>query len=76
MKRILAVLILAAPMTLATAAAFAENNSAMDRQPPRNVTEQPVAITPNIGVVSGAPGQYNGPWYEWRLDNRDSHAGR
>ncbi len=76
MTRILAALILWATMTLATATAFAENNSAMNRQPSRNEIEQPVAIALDVGVVSGAPGQYNGPWYERRLDNRDSHTGR
>ena len=76
MTRILAALILGATMILTTAAAFAESNSAMNRQPSRNVIEQPVTIALDIGGVSGAPGHYNGPWYERRLDNRDSHAGR
>lgn len=76
MTRILAALVLGATMSLAAIAAFAENNSAMDRQPPRNVYEQPVAVALDVGVVSGAPGQYGGPFYERRLDNRDPHAGR
>ena len=76
MTRILAALSLGATMTLAAAAAFAENNSAMNRQPPRSIIEQPIAMALDVGVVSGAPGQYNGPWYERRLDNRDPRAGR
>jgi hypothetical protein len=76
MTRILAVLILGATVTLAAAAAFAENNSAANGQPPRNAIEQPGIITLDIGVVSGAPGSYTGPLHEWRLDNRDPRAGR
>lgn len=76
MTRILGALVLGATMALTAVGAFADNNSAMNRQPQRNVIEQPPAITLDVGVVSGAPGQYTGPWYERRLDNRDSRAGR
>ena len=76
MIRFLAALILGATMILTTAAAFAESNSALNRQPSRNLVEQPMAITLDVAVVSGGPGQYGGPWYEQRLDNRDPHAGR
>ena len=73
MTRILAAVVLGASMILTTAAAFAESNSAMDRELPRNLIEQPVAIQLDTAVVSGAPGQYTGPLFELRLENIDSH---
>ena len=76
MTRILAAMILGATMILTTAAAFAESNSAMNRQPSRNLIEHPVAITQDVTVVSGGPVQSGGPWFERRLENRDPRAGR
>lgn len=73
MTRILASLVLGATMILTTAAAYAESNSAIDRQVSRNRIEQPITIKPEAALVSGAPSQYVGPWREQRLDNLDSH---
>jgi ribosomal protein L19E len=73
MTRILAVVVLGASMILTTAAAFAESNSAMDREPVRQLIEQPATEALDVAVVSGAPGQTKGPFYEQRLDNID-HA--
>ena len=75
MTRILAAVVLGASMILTTAVAFAESNSALDREPSRNLVEQPAAIQLDDAVVSGAPGQYVGPFRDLRLDNVDSHAG-
>lgn len=75
MRKILGAVVLGASLILSAAAAFAESNSALDRQPSRNLVEQPVVIQLDDAVVSGAPGQYIGPWYERRLDNIDPHAG-
>ncbi len=72
MTRILAAVVLGTSLLLTSAAAFAE--SARDREPVRQLIEQPAVVALDAGVVSGAPGQYNGPLYQWRLDNMDSHA--
>lgn len=56
-------------MILTTVAVFAE--SAMDRELPRQLIEQPPAVAFDVAVVSGAPVQYRGPWYELRLNNID-----
>lgn len=72
MTRILAAVVLGAILLLNSAAAFAE--SARDREPIRLLSEQPAVVALDAGVVSGAPGQYNGPLYQLRLDNIDSHA--
>lgn len=73
MTRILTLLVLGATMILTTAVAFAESNSAIDRQASRTRIEQPVAIKLDTALVSGAPSQSVGPWREQRLDNLDPH---
>jgi hypothetical protein len=75
MTRILAAVVLGASMILTTAAAFAESNSAMDREPVRNLIEQPAPVALDVAVVSGDPGSNYGPFHEQRLDNLDPHAG-
>jgi hypothetical protein len=75
MTRILAAVALGATLILTTAAAFAESNSALDREPSRLLIEQPAVVALDVAVVSGDPGQYHGPWYERRLDNIDSNGG-
>ena len=72
MTRILAAVILGASMILTTAAAFAESNSAMDREPTRILIEEPALVAQDV-AVSGDAGQYHGPWYEQRLDNRGTN---
>lgn len=69
MKQNLVAVVLGAIMILTTAAAFAE--SARDRESPGQLIEQPATEALDVAVVSGAPAQYNGPFYELRLDNRD-----
>ncbi len=76
MTRILAAVVLGASMILTTAAAFAESNSAMDREPVRTQIEQPAAVALDVAVVSGDPGPYYGPWHQFRLDNQDTQGGR
>ncbi len=73
MTRVFTSLVLGATMILTTAIAFAENNSAADRQPSRTRIEQPVAIKLDTALVSGAPSQSVGLWRERRLDNLDPH---
>ncbi|HEX4834928.1 MAG TPA: hypothetical protein VFW01_01195 [bacterium] len=73
MTRVFTSLVLGATMILTTAAAFAENNSAVDLQPSRTRIEQPVAIKLGTALVSGAPSQSVGLWREQRLDNLDPH---
>jgi len=75
MTRILAAVVLGASMILTTAAAFAESNSAMDREP-ITLIEQPAAVALDVVVVSGDPGSYNGPFHQLRLDNIDTQGGR
>ena len=74
MTRILAAVVLGTSLLLTSAAAFAESNSAMDREPIRQLIEQPATVAPDAGVVSGAPDEYRGPLHQLRLDNIDSHA--
>jgi hypothetical protein len=74
MTRILAAVVLGTSLLLTSAAAFAESNSAMDREPVRQLIEQPATVALDAGVVSGAPDEYRGPQYQQRLDNIDSHA--
>ena len=74
MTRILAAVVLGASLILTTAAAFAESNSALDREPSRLLIEQPAVIALDV-AVSGDADQYHGPWYERRLDNIDSNGG-
>ena len=73
MTRVYTSLVLGATMILTTAAAFAENNSAVDLQPSRTRIEQPVAIKLGTALVSGAPTQSFGPWHEQHLENLDQH---
>lgn len=75
MARILAAVVLGASLVLSSAAAFAESNSALDREPSRLLIEQPAVVALDVAVVSGEPGQYHGPWYERRLDNIDANGG-
>lgn len=74
MARILAAVVLGASLILSSAAAFAESNSALDREPSRLLIEQPAVIALDV-AVSGDADQYHGPWYERRLDNIDSNGG-
>lgn len=74
MARILAAVVLGASLLLNSAAAFAESNSARDREPIPQLIEQPAVVAMDAGVVSGAPGEYKGPLYQLRLDNIDSHG--
>ena len=74
MARIIAAVVLGASLILTTAAAFAESNSALDREPSRLLIEQPAVIALDV-AVSGDADQYHGPWYERRLDNIDSNGG-
>lgn len=73
MRKILGAVVLGASLILTTAAAFAESNSAMDRELSRNLVDQPAVIKLDDAVFPGAPGQYIGP-NERRLDNIDPHA--
>ena len=75
MARILAAVVLGASLILSSAAAFAESNSAKDREPSLLLIEQPAVVALDVAVVSGDPGQYNGPFHEQRLDNIDQHGG-
>ena len=74
MTRILAAVVLGATLILTTAAAFAESNSAVDREPSRLLIEQPAVVALDV-AVSGDADQYHGPWYERRLDNIDTNGG-